>query len=96
MSSYAGPYSESEAHNYNKMYPTMDKKLFKKEGKVIDTLPNAQFLVELDSGEKVRCYLSGKMNMNKIKVMLGDRVEVELPPTMHIKNTIGRIVFRKK
>jgi len=67
----------------------MDKP--KKEGIVIDTLPDTKFRVKLDDGREVFAYLSGKMRMNYIKVMIGDRVIIELSP----EGTKGRIVYRK-
>jgi translation initiation factor IF-1 len=49
-------------------------------GKVIETLPNAQFRVEFDSGETKICYLRGKMRLHRIRVMIGEEVEVRLDP----------------
>ena len=69
--------------------------LIKKIGQVVDALPNTQFKVRLDTGEEIRAYLSGKMSMNKIKVMVGDRVEMEIPSSPHIQNSIARITFRR-
>jgi len=67
----------------------MDKP--KKEGIVIDTLPDTKFRVKLDDGREVFAYLSGKMRMNYIKVMIGDRVIIELSPD----GSKGRITYRK-
>jgi len=63
----------------------------KKEGAVIDALPDTKFRVKLDDGREVLAYLSGKMRLNYIKVMVGDRVTIELSPD----GTRGRIVYRK-
>ena len=63
----------------------------KAEGIVSEALPNAQFKILLDSGITVRCYLAGKIIINKIKIIVGDRVIIELPP----RSEIGRITFRK-
>ncbi len=63
------------------------------DGKVIEVLPNATFKVELDNGHVVLCHIAGKMRMNYIKIMLGDRVKVELTPYSLDK---GRITFRYK
>lgn len=63
------------------------------EGTVIETLPNAMFRVRLDSGGEVVGYLSGKMRINYIKIILGDRVKLELSP---YDKTKGRIVYRTK
>lgn len=50
------------------------------EGEVIEALSNANFKVRLDNGIEILCYLSGKMRMNYIKVIPGDRVGVEMSP----------------
>ncbi|MEW6570801.1 MAG: translation initiation factor IF-1 [Nitrospirota bacterium] len=63
------------------------------EGKVIETLPNAMFKVELENGQVVLAYVSGKMRMHFIKILPGDRVTVELSP---YDLTKGRIVYRYK
>lgn len=61
------------------------------EGTVVEALPNATFRVELDNGHKVLAHLCGKMRMNFIRILPGDRVKVELSP---YDVTRGRIVFR--
>ena len=48
------------------------------EGKVVEALPNAMFRVELENGHKVLAHISGKMRMNYIRILPGDRVKVEL------------------
>ena len=63
------------------------------EGTVIEPLPNAMFRVELENGHKVLAHISGKMRMNFIRVLPGDRVTVELSP---YDLTRGRITYRKK
>ena len=63
------------------------------EGRVIEPLPNAMFRVELDNGHKVLAHISGKMRMNFIKILAGDRVTVELSP---YDLSRGRIVYRYK
>ena len=63
------------------------------EGKIVDTLPNAMFQVELDNGHKVLAHISGKMRMHYIKILPGDRVTVELSP---YDLTRGRVTFRAK
>jgi translation initiation factor IF-1 len=68
---------------------TTDK--IKKEGTVVDTLPDTRFKVRLDNGQEVLAYLSGKMRMNYIRVTIGDKVTVELSPD----GTKGRIIYRK-
>jgi len=63
------------------------------EGKIIDTLPNAMFKVELENGQVILAYVSGKMRMHYIKILPGDRVTVELSP---YDLTKGRITYRFK
>ncbi len=63
------------------------------DGKVIEPLPNAMFRVELENGHKVLAHISGKMRMNFIKILPGDKVKVELSP---YDLTRGRIVYRLK
>ena len=71
------------------------KNILKMEGVVLEALPNTQFMVEIESGQHIRCYLSGKMNIHHIHVLVGDKVSLELAPNIEIKNQIGRIVLRK-
>ncbi len=63
------------------------------EGTVVEPLPNAMFRVELDNGHKVLAHASGKIRMNFIRILSGDRVMVELSP---YDLTRGRIVYRYK
>lgn len=63
------------------------------EGKVLEPLPNAMFKVQLENGHKVLAHISGKMRMNFIRILPGDRVTVELSP---YDLTRGRIVYRFK
>ncbi|HMB71675.1 MAG TPA: translation initiation factor IF-1 [bacterium] len=63
------------------------------EGTVVEPLPNASFRVELENGHKVLAHISGKMRMNFIKILPGDKVTVELSP---YDLTRGRIVYRYK
>lgn len=63
------------------------------EGKVIESLPNTTFRVRLENDYEVLAYLSGKMRKYYIRVLLGDRVRVELSP---YDLTRGRIVYRHK
>jgi translation initiation factor IF-1 len=61
------------------------------EGIVVEALPNTQFMVELENGHKVLAYLSGKMRKFYIRILLGDRVKVELTP---YDVNRGRITYR--
>lgn len=61
------------------------------EGVIVEALPNTQFLVELENGHRVLAYLSGKMRKNYIRILLGDRVRVEM--SMYDPSR-GRITYR--
>ncbi len=63
------------------------------EGIVTEALPNATFRVEIEGGHKVLAHVSGKMRMNYIRILPGDRVTIELSP---YDLTRGRIVYRYK
>ncbi len=63
------------------------------EGTVIEPLPNAMFRVELQNGHKILAHVSGKIRMNYIRILPGDRVKVELSP---YDLTRGRITYRYK
>ena len=61
------------------------------EGRVVDTLPNAMFKVELENGATILAHVSGKIRMHYIRILPGDRVTVELSP---YDLTRGRITYR--
>ena len=61
------------------------------EGKVVEKLPNAMFKVELENGHQVLGHISGKLLMNFIKILPGDKVTIELSP---YDLTKGRIIWR--
>lgn len=63
------------------------------EGTVIEALPNAMFQVELENGHKVLAHISGKLRMNFIRILPGDKVTLELSP---YDLTRGRITWRAK
>jgi translation initiation factor IF-1 len=63
------------------------------EGTVIEPLPNAMFKVELENGHQVLAHISGKMRMHYIRILPGDRVQVELTP---YDLSRGRITYRYK
>lgn len=63
------------------------------EGIVKETLPNALFRVELDDGRKILAHISGKMRRYRIRVLLGDKVKIEISPYDPER---GRIVYRNK
>ena len=62
-------------------------------GKVLEVKPNAQFIVELENGFKINAHVSGKIRMNYIRILPGDKVKVELS-TYDL--TRGRITYRMK
>ncbi|NTV89470.1 MAG: translation initiation factor IF-1 [Clostridiales bacterium] len=63
------------------------------EGRILEALPNAMFQVELENGHKVLAHISGKLRMNFIRILPGDKVTVELSP---YDLTRGRITWRAK
>jgi len=63
------------------------------EGRVLETLPNAMFKVELENKHQILAHISGKMRMHFIKILPGDKVTVELSP---YDLTRGRITYRAK
>lgn len=69
------------------------KKILRKQGKVIEALPSTHFRVVLDDGEEIIAHLAGKLRIYRIKVLPGDRVTVEVSPYDEKR---GRIVYRGK
>lgn len=69
------------------------KKNIRKEGQVVEALPNAFFKVKLNDGKEILAFLSGKMRIHRITILPGDRVTVEMTP---YDETKGRIVYRLK
>lgn len=63
------------------------------EGTVVEALPNTNFRVKLDNGHIILAHISGKLRMNYIRILLGDKVTLELSP---YDLTRGRITWRKK
>jgi len=70
-----------------------DREPIKVEGKITDVLPGTMFRVQLNNGHKVLAHISGKMRMHYIKILPGDRVDVELSS---YDLSRGRIVYRYK
>ena len=68
-----------------------DKELVKVEGVVEETLPNTTFRVRLDNGHEILAHISGRMRVNYIRLLTGDRVLIEMSP---YDLTKGRIVYR--
>ena len=69
------------------------KGVIKQSGVIIETLPAANFRIKLDDGNEILGHLSGKLRLNHIKILSGDRVSIEMNP---YDKTKGRIVFRLK
>ncbi|EKB58584.1 translation initiation factor IF-1 [Falseniella ignava] len=63
------------------------------EGTILETLPNAMFRVELENGHEILAHVSGKIRMNYIRILPGDKVTVEMSP---YDLTKGRITYRFK
>ena len=63
------------------------------EGRVVESLPNTMFLVELENGHRIMAHISGKLRMNFIKILPNDKVTVEMSP---YDLTKGRITWRTK
>lgn len=65
----------------------------RQEGIVIESLPNVTFRVRLDNGQEILANLAGRMRLNFIRILVGDKVTVEINP---YDNNKGRIVYRSK
>ena len=70
-----------------------EKENIEVEGTVVEPLPNATFRVELENGHKILAHISGKMRMNFIRILPGDKVTIEMSP---YNLTKGRIIYRYK
>ena len=68
----------------------MAKDIIKVEGEILESLSNAMFRVKLDNGHEVIAHLSGKMRVNYIKIIPGDKVELEMSPYDLTKGRISR------
>ncbi|MBM3209931.1 translation initiation factor IF-1 [Candidatus Saccharibacteria bacterium] len=69
------------------------KEVIKMAGKVVEALPNTQFKIELENGHSIIAHISGKMRKHYIRLVPGDKVEVEMTP---YDLTKGRIIYRLK
>jgi len=70
-----------------------NKRIFRKTGRVLEALPSTHFKVLLDDGGEIIAHLAGKLRIFKIKILPGDRVQVEMSP---YDDKRGRIVYRGK
>lgn len=73
--------------------PAQNKKLLRKEGQVIESLPSTHFRVRLDDGREILAHLAGRLRLARIKILPGDKVTVEMNPYDEKR---GRIVYRGK
>ncbi|MFH1460833.1 MAG: translation initiation factor IF-1 [Patescibacteria group bacterium] len=73
--------------------PQNKEKIITQEGVVVEALPSLAFKVKLDDGREILARLSGRMRLNFIRVLIGDRVRIEMSP---YDQTKGRIVYRGK
>ena len=79
-------------HNYDTNIMAKED-LIEMSGKVIDTMPNTTFKVQLENDHIITAHISGKMRKNYIRILTGDKVKVEMTPYDLSK---GRITFREK
>ena len=79
--------------NSRKLRTKMAKDVIEIEGKILESMPNAMFRVELENGHEILAHISGKIRKNFIRILPGDRVKVEMTP---YDLTKGRITFRLK
>ena len=89
----ARPFQSPDVPRKGRPLPKPKEDAIVLEGKVTEPLPNAMFRVELDNGHEVLAHISGKMRMHYIRILPGDRVQVELTP---YDLTRGRITYRYK
>jgi translation initiation factor IF-1 len=78
---------------YGEVKPLAKQGPIKVDGVIIETLPNATFKVALENGHTILAHVSGKMRLNFIKILVGDKVTVEMSP---YDLTKGRITYRYK
>ncbi len=85
--------NDSKNNQNSREEGTGSKKIIRKEGRVTEALPNAFFKVVFDDGKEALGFLSGKMKLNRITILPGDKVTVEMTPYDESK---ARIVYRLK
>nr|WP_219909981.1 MULTISPECIES: translation initiation factor IF-1 [Streptococcus] len=86
-------FSEASNRNLWRCFCVAKDDVIEVEGKVVDTMPNAMFTVELENGHQILATVSGKIRKNYIRILAGDRVTVEMSP---YDLTRGRITYRFK
>ena len=85
--------SEKSLKDYKEVEALAKEDVLELEGTVLEALPNAMFQVELENGHQILAHISGKLRMNFIRILPGDKVTVELSP---YDLTRGRITWRAK
>ena len=90
--------NQAVPHDFGENRSNQNKDIIELEGKVVEALPNAVFRVQIDTGKadahtEILAHISGKLRINRIRVLPGDRVRVEMTPYDKEK---GRITFRLK
>ncbi|TSA46221.1 translation initiation factor IF-1 [bacterium] len=85
MTSFSAPHDSGENRS------AVNKDVIELEGKVIEALPSAVFRVQIDSGQEILAHIAGRLRVNRIRILPGDRVRVELTP---YDLTRGRITRR--
>jgi translation initiation factor IF-1 len=83
----------SKNETFNKILIVAKEEGFKLKGHVTEALPNAQFMVKLETGQEVLGLLAGKLRVNRITIIPGDKVDIEMSPYDISK---GRIVYRHR
>jgi len=81
----------SHGNSHNKNYIPSSKDFLELNGEITELLPSATFKVKLENGQLILGHLSGKMRLNKIKLLPGDRVKLQISP---YDLTKGRITYR--
>lgn len=83
----------STYETFNQILTVAKEEGFKLKGQVTEALPNAQFMVKLETGQEVLGLLAGKLRVNRITIIPGDKVDIEMSP---YDITKGRIVYRHR
>ncbi len=86
-------YVDKDCFRREKVFMAKAEDKIRVDGTIVEALPGTQFKVELDNGHEILAYLAGKMRKYYIRVLLGDRVTIEMSP---YDMTRGRIVYRHK
>lgn len=78
---------------FKEVYTLAKNDVIEADGKIVEKLPNAEFIVELENGHRIVAHISGKLRMNYIRIIPGDKVKIEMSP---YDLTKGRITWRDK